>query len=405
LRSIPATLDPLLLIGVIVFALQAGIIAALLIERRLRRRAESQNRAILSSMAADLALVTRRGVVETCNENWTRSTGTENPFMPVRIGDPWIPESKQVPAENQGDLTRMRNALEDVLAGREREQIIEYAWQSGTDRRWSHVRLRRLDRGDGGAVVAHVDITPRKRMEAENQNTLHELAHMNMRAGMGELVSVVTHEINQPLTASLGNAQALRRMLAANQAPGSAEITPIVEDIIDANRRAADVIGRIRAVMRKEEFEMQPLDLNAIVADIIRMLNPAAANEGIVMAADLDPDLPAIPGDRVQLRQVAMNLIVNAVQATRRRGDQPPIVRVKTSVRNHSIALMVEDRGDGVPENTLSRLFEPYFTTKQEGLGVGLSITRSIVESHGGSIEVANLPDGGARFSVILPVH
>jgi C4-dicarboxylate-specific signal transduction histidine kinase len=310
-----------------------------------------------------------------------------------------------VPAENQGDLTRMRNALEDVLAGREREQIIEYAWQSGTDRRWSHVRLRRLDRGDGGAVVAHVDITPRKRMEAENQNTLHELAHMNMRAGMGELVSVVTHEINQPLTASLGNAQALRRMLAANQAPGSAEITPIVEDIIDANRRAADVIGRIRAVMRKEEFEMQPLDLNAIVADIIRMLNPAAANEGIVMAADLDPDLPAIPGDRVQLRQVAMNLIVNAVQATRRRGDQPPIVRVKTSVRNHSIALMVEDRGDGVPENTLSRLFEPYFTTKQEGLGVGLSITRSIVESHGGSIEVANLPDGGARFSVILPVH
>jgi signal transduction histidine kinase len=150
---------------------------------------------------------------------------------------------------------------------------------------------------------------------------------------------------------------------------------------------------------------MQPLDLNAIVADIIRMLNPAAANEGIVMAADLDPDLPAIPGDRVQLRQVAMNLIVNAVQATRRRGDQPPIVRVKTSVRNHSIALMVEDRGDGVPENTLSRLFEPYFTTKQEGLGVGLSITRSIVESHGGSIEVANLPDGGARFSVILPVH
>jgi len=404
LRSIPATLDPLLLTAVIVFALQAGIIAALLLERRLRRRAESQNRAILSSMAADVALLTRRGVIETCNDNWARSIGTENPFMPGRIDDAWIPASKQVPAENQGDLMRIRQALDDVMAGREREQIIEYAWQSGNARRWSHLRLRRLDRSDGGAVIAHVDITPRKRMETENQKTLHELAHMNMRAGMGELVSVVTHEINQPLTASLGNAQALRRMLASKQLPEGGEFLPIVEDIIDANRRAADVISRIRTVLRKEEFEMQPLDLNAVVADIIRMLNPSAANEGIVMTADLDPDLPAIPGDRVQLRQVAMNLIVNAVQATRARGGEPPIVRVKTAVRNSDVALMVEDGGDGVPEDA-SRLFEPYFTTKQEGLGVGLSITRSIVESHGGTIEVANLPEGGARFSVILPVH
>ena len=157
--------------------------------------------------------------------------------------------------------------------------------------------------------------------------------------------------------------------------------------------------------MRMEEFEMQPLDFNAIVAEIIRMLNPSAAHEGIVMAADLDPQLPPIPGDRVQLRQVAMNLIVNAVQATRSRAGAPPIVRVKTSVRNGSIALMVEDAGDGISDDALSRLFEPYFTTKQEGLGVGLSITRSIVESHGGSIEVANLPEGGARFLVILPVH
>jgi C4-dicarboxylate-specific signal transduction histidine kinase len=398
------TFDSLLLAGVIVFALQAGIIAALLVERRLRRRAESQNRAILSSMAADLALVTRSGVVETCNDNWARSVGSQNPFMSAAVGRPWIPAAQDVPAENQGDLMRLRQALDEVLGGRDDEQIVEYAWQTGSQRRWSHVRLRRLERAGGGAVVAHVDITPRKRMEAENQNTLHELAHMNMRAGMGELVSVVTHEINQPLTASLGNAQALRRMLS-NATPSNADLMPIIEDIIDANRRAADVIGRIRTVMRKEEFEMQPLDFNAIVAEIIRMLNPSAAHEGIVMAADLDPALPQIPGDRVQLRQVAMNLIVNAVQATRSRGGAPPIVRVKTSVHNGGVALMVEDAGDGVPDDALSRLFEPYFTTKQEGLGVGLSITRSIVESHGGSIEVANLPEGGARFSVILPAH
>ena len=106
--------------------------------------------------------------------------------------------------------------------------------------------------------------------------------------------------------------------------------------------------------MRKEEFDMQPLDFNAIVADIIRMLNPSAANEGVVLTADLDPDLPAIPGDRVQLRQVAMNLISTRCRRRDPSGGDPPIVRVKTSVRNSDVALMVEDGGPGIPEDALT---------------------------------------------------
>lgn len=242
----------------------------------------------------------------------------------------------------------------------------------------------------------------RKRTDGEVQRTLHELAHMNMRAGMGEIVSAVTHEVNQPLTASLGNAQALKRMLATGLV--QEDLVSILDDIIDANRRAADVMGRIRTLMRKEAFDLHPIDFNSIVTNVVRVLTPAAANEGILLVADLDPDLPRLPGDEVQLRQVVMNLVLNAVQATRSQPGVPPLVRVATGTQRGRVMLIVEDAGAGVGEDALPHLFEPYFTTKQEGLGVGLSISRSIVESHGGSIEVANLAKGGARFSVTLPV-
>jgi C4-dicarboxylate-specific signal transduction histidine kinase len=393
--------DPLFAVGVVVFGLQAAAIIALLVERRLRRRAEAQNRAVLSSMAADLALVTRQGLIETCNDNWARAADTRNPFTTAKVGESWIQASGHPPQENLPDLHKIQDALDAVLSGREPERIIEYTWLANGQRKWSHLRVRRLERVEGGAVVAHVDITARKRTEGEVQRTLHELAHMNMRAGMGEIVSAVTHEVNQPLTASLGNAQALKRMLATGLV--QQDLVSILDDIIDANRRAADVIGRIRTLMRKDEFDMRPIDFNAIVSDVVRVLNPSASNDGIVLVADLDPDLPRLPGDRVQLRQVVMNLVLNAVQATRGQAHLPPVVRVATAAQRGRVSLIVEDAGSGVGEDALPHLFEPYFTTKEEGLGVGLSISRSIVESHGGRIEVANLPKGGARFSVSLP--
>lgn len=394
--------DPLLLVGLVVFALQAAAIVALLVERRGRRRAEAQNHALLSSMAADLALVTREGVIETCNDNWSRASESDNPFTTTTVGQRWIQRSLRPPPDNLPDLFKIQEALDEVLGGREMERIVEYAWSANGQRRWSHLRLRRMERAEGGAVVTHVDITARKRTEGEVQRTLHELAHLNMRAGMGELVSAVTHEVNQPLTASLGNAQALKRMLATGLM--QEDLVTILDDIIDANRRAADVIGRIRTLMRKDAFDMRPVDFNSIVTDVVRVLTPSAVNEGILLVADLDPDLPRLPGDQVQLRQVVMNLVLNAVQATRNQTGLTPLVHVATATQRGLVTLVVEDAGAGIGEDALPHLFEPYFTTKQEGLGMGLSISRSIVESHSGWIDVANLPKGGARFSVTLPV-
>lgn len=243
----------------------------------------------------------------------------------------------------------------------------------------------------------------RRRAEAQARKSLHELAHLNMRATMGELVSSVAHELNQSLTASLANAQALKRMVA-NRGLANADVTPIVEDIADANLHAADVMARIRALMRKEALDIRMFDLNTVVSDVVGMMISPAARDGIRLVADLDPQLPHVFGDRVQLRQVAMNLVLNAVQATQHEAAASPMVRVATAGQNGAVSLVVEDTGPGVAAEALPRLFEPYFTTKKEGLGMGLSISRTIVESHGGSINAANLPQGGARFSVMLPV-
>jgi C4-dicarboxylate-specific signal transduction histidine kinase len=395
--------DVLFIAALILLVAEAAIIVALLVERIRRRRAEAQNRAMLSSMAADLAIVGNDGCVETCTDNWSRSRKQSNPFTSATIGELWL-DGGGVPSENTPDLLRLRDALAAVLGGEAPERIVEYAWGNESQRRWSHLRVRQLDRPEGGVVVAIVDISARKRMEEDTRRALHDLAHLNMRADMGQLVSTITHELNQPITASLGNIQAMRRMLAANRVAVD-ELMSIVNDVHEANRRAADLIGRIRAQIRKEPLDVRPIDLNPIVDEVVQLLNSSAADGGVRLVTELDRGLPAIIGDHVQLRQVVMNLILNAVQAMHGHPTTVPAVRVITSTQGGVVSLTVEDAGPGVAEATRHRLFEPYFTTKKEGLGVGLSISQSIVESHGGRIEVANLPQGGAKFSVIFPMH
>jgi C4-dicarboxylate-specific signal transduction histidine kinase len=379
-----------------------GTLIALIAEHRRRRNVEARIRAILSSSFTGLAVLDRNGIVEDCNDKWAGPWETLNPFTAAKRGQPWLPGSADILGDDPGGTARVRDALLAVLSGREPERTIECDWSAGGERRSCHLRLCRIDRREGGAIVAHLDVTASKRVEAEAQKALHELAHMNMRAGLGELVSAVTHELTQSLTASFGNAQTLKRMLPDPRVTRE-ELAPVVDDIAAANREASHVIERVRQLMHKEPFDLRPVDLNAVVMEVVQVLNSSAVNEGVLLVADLDPDLPAINADRVQLRQVAMNLVLNAVQATRDGTVQPPVVRVVTQGGNSHVSISVDDAGPGIEADAMARLFEPYFTTKANGLGMGLSISRSIVESHGGSIVAANVPQGGARFTVILP--
>ncbi len=373
---------------------------SLLAERRRRVAAEAESRAILSSAFADIAILSEGGVVEACNDNWSRAAETADPFVSARTGERWL---SSAPLPNQQDMERVRDAFDGVRLGRRQEGLVEYQWIDRAQWRWAQVRVRSLADGSRRLVVAHLDITARKRLEGEAHNALQELAHMNVRAGMGEVATSITHELAQSLTASLGNAQALKHMLAQ---PGVSyeDVATVVEDIGDANRQASSVLERIRSVVRKDPFDPAPLDFNAIIMDVVHVLYSSAANDGVLLVTHLADDMPHVLGDRVQLRQVVMNLIINAVHATRGHRDGTSLIRLRTSYDGDRVSFVVDDSGPGVAEDALSRIFEPYFTTKKDGLGVGLSISRSVVQSHGGTIEVENLPDGGARFAVHLPV-
>ncbi len=239
-------------------------------------------------------------------------------------------------------------------------------------------------------------------VDLEVMERLHELAHLNMAAALGELAASVAHELNQPLTAVLSNSQALRRMVDASAA--GSEAHEVLDDIIEQTRRASDVTRRMRTLLKKEPFAWTPVDVNAIVEDVTRIISHEATARGVTVATDLMPSLPAARGDRVQLRQVLLNLVLNAIQATSGVAGRGRVV-VATEACAEGLRLTVTDSGHGIAVGAEGRLFEPFFTTRPDGLGMGLSISRSIVELHGGRIQARNLPAGGAEFALLLPAE
>lgn len=232
---------------------------------------------------------------------------------------------------------------------------------------------------------------------------LHDLAHVNVLASIGQTAAAVAHELNQPLTAVLSNAQALRRLLA-REGRTSPLVDEILADIISEDRRAGDVIERMRRLMKKDVFDWAPVDVNAIVQDVTRVMAPEAANLGVRVETDLAASLPMPFGDRIQLQQVLLNLVQNGIQAAaanERRGGR---VRVVTSGVAPGLEVSVSDTGPGIAAEVMPRLFEAFYTTKTTGLGLGLSISRTIVEQHGGSLVPSTAAEGGAEFIVRLPV-
>jgi len=244
------------------------------------------------------------------------------------------------------------------------------------------------------------DITDRKRAEEANQ----KLAHASRLAVMGELTASIAHEINQPLGAILSNADAAELLLEAG--PGRLdEVRRILADIRRDDLRASQVIRRMRELLGKRPLERQPLDLNDVAAGVLQLLGADAARRGVALEIELAPGLPAVHGDRVHLQQVLLNLLLNGMEAM---ADTPASRRrlaVRTARSDGGAEVAVTDSGPGIPPARLSPLFDSFFTTKKEGMGLGLSIARSIVEAHGGRIWAENRADGGAIFRFTVPTE
>ncbi len=387
-----------------VVALQSVLIAVLLFQRRRRNRAERQ----LAQSERRMHLITDSLPVLIANVDREQRYVFMN-----RAYEAWFgidPESarghtiREVLGDDLYELALPHVAR--VLSGEQVTFTAEVTLANGQRRTLEVLYVpdqddRRIVRGYFALVV---DVTDRRHSEQEARQVRDELAHAGRIATMGEMTAALAHELNQPLTAILSNAQAAKRFLSEAN-PDLDEVRDILHDIVDDDARAGEVIRRIRSLVKKDPADSRPLDLNTVLAEVIGLLHSDAVIRGTVVSPELARDLPKVLGDRIQLQQVVLNLLLNAFDAMRDGQPRDRIVVVRSRLADSEVIVTVIDRGPGIPPDDMERLFEPFRSTKPGGLGMGLSISRSIVASHGGRMWAENNATRGATFGFSLPIH
>ncbi len=268
----------------------------------------------------------------------------------------------------------------------------------------TEIGLSRIYTAEGAlALITVVDITERKRVELELQRQREQLAHVNRISTVGELTTSVAHELNQPLGAILSNAEAAEMFLMADP-PALNEVRDILADIRKDDQRASEVIRRMRKLLRKQELAPRSIEINEAVEDVLKLLSVAASARKVTLKFEREEALPRVWCDPVHFQQVVLNLALNGMEAMAGTAEEERQVMIRTGAgENGKVKVAVSDTGPGIPMDRFSRLFEPFFTTKKEGMGMGLSIARTIVEAHHGQIWAENNPGAGATFYFTLP--
>ena len=375
-----------------VVALQALLIGGLLLQRLRRLRAEARlsdseelHRLTLRGIS-DAVLVTTAdgtltfvspgaGAIFGCSPEQARELGSIASLLGRDLFDP-------AALEATGEISNIERRVEDKK-GNERDLLIS---------------VKRISIGRGTLLYTCRDVTDRRRAEDAGR----ALAHAQRLAGMGELTGMIAHEINQPLSAILSNAQAAELLLQRAHPP-LGELREILSDIRDEDLRAHASIGRIRALVRRREIQMEPLDLNDAVTDVLPLVAADASRREIRVRTELEP-LPPVRGDPIHLQQVLLNLIINAMDAMERTPAPLRELTVRTRHAGHDGAeVAVADHGPGIPPGRLPRIFESFYTTKPDGMGLGLAISRSIILGHGGRLWAENHAGGGAVFRFTVP--
>ena len=247
------------------------------------------------------------------------------------------------------------------------------------------------------------NLIKRKLAEQQAARTRNELAHIARVSTVGQLGQSLAHEINQPLAAIRVNAEVAGKLLAEER-PDLEEVRAALTDIVADNKRAQEVIACIRSLVRNSPPEHARVDLNQLATSTAQVMSSDAASKGIDLRLDLQTELPHVIGDNVQLQQVVMNLVLNAVESVSESLSSRRVVTVKTAADHGRVRLSVRDTGPGIGKETVQHLFEPFFSTKPQGLGLGLSICRTIAEAHGGSLDLVPHTKDGAEFCLYLPV-
>jgi C4-dicarboxylate-specific signal transduction histidine kinase len=369
-----------------------------------RRGAVHLYRALLASIEDQVAILDARGVVLEVNESWRRFADArgKDHFDRVSIGDEYLRVCGA--AATRGDITAMRAAagVQSVLAGTQRRFELEYDEDRVAERDWYTMTVESLERPEGGAVVTRANVSASRQARLEIEEQRRELSHLARVAVLGQLSGALAHELSQPLASILSNAEAARHLLLRSPADIE-EIRAILQDIVAEDRRAGQVMHRLRAMLARGETRLQMVDAGELVREVLELAHAELITRRVTATSSVGSDLPPVQGDRVQLQQVLLNLILNACEAM---SNTVPSERSLTltarATSTGDVQLSMRDRGVGIPSSLIDRLFEPFVTTKPEGLGLGLSISRAIIAAHGGRLWAENNPDGGATVHCIL---
>ncbi len=283
---------------------------------------------------------------------------------------------------------------------------LSYMYQSKRDGNYFVRTLSPIREGDTVKAVSvnSKDVTTQRQAEREAYENRLEIAHLERLSTMGELTASLSHELNQPLTAILSNAQAALRFIQRNP-PEIDEVRSILQDIVADDRRASQFIQHLRSFFKKGELNKKPLHIHRLVNDVISLFKSEAVFRNISIEKTLDIKLPVILADEIHLQQVVLNLILNASECLMENEDKPSRVVISAMKENASfLKIGIRDFGKGIDLENHVAIFNPYFTTKNNGMGMGLAICRSIVVAHGGKIWAENNPDHGATFYFTLPI-
>ncbi|HSE68929.1 MAG TPA: MASE1 domain-containing protein [Gemmatimonadales bacterium] len=360
--------------------------------------------ALLASLNDHVAILDARGIVLEVNGSWRRfaENAKVDLFHRVGVGDDYLEACRA--AVDQGDDTAARAfaGVQRILRRESRRFEMEYDQEQDGKRERYALSLEALARPDGGVVVTRANVTARRQAMMQIEEQRRELSHLARVAVLGQLSGALAHELNQPLTAISSNAEAARRLLR-RQPADLQEVDEILGDIASEDQRAAQVIRRLRALLKRGDTHLQPMDIRELVSEVLELAHAELITRRVTATALVAPDLPSVLGDRVQLQQVLLNLIINACEAmtSTAAADRRLTLIANVDARNN-VHVSVQDCGTGIPAALLERLFEPFVTTKSEGLGLGLSISRTIVAAHGGRLWAENNTDRGATVHCLL---
>jgi PAS domain S-box-containing protein len=361
-------------------------------------RHEGEQRLALVAEAAHLGIWVRDLVR---HEVWVSSTWRA---LLGFAADETVTVEKLLQRVHVDDRASVRHVLEQAALGGHYD--IEYRIElSQGGWRWIASHGSAEYATDGQPLLVRgvtLDITPRKLAELDLQQKQREITHLARVATLGELSGALAHELNQPLTAILSNAQAAQRFLRQAQ-PDLAEVRDILDDIVSEDQRAGEIIRRLRRLFDKHDTPRQPIAINELVTEVLRILHNDLLNQGVALSTRLAANDVVVQADSVQLQQVLINLIMNACDAMQDCAVKEVLVQTVLTA-DDAVRITIRDSGSGIAADVLLKVFDPFYTTKERGMGLGLSICRNIVTAHRGRLWAENNAGGGASFHLSLPV-